>query len=72
MGSLSNSYLHLPILNVRGIAARTDSRDSSGGGGFSLDVKPDIFPQMEALVRLILDMKLARDALDGRREEKRK
>ena len=66
MGSLSNSRLHLPILNVRGMAARTDWRDSDGGGGFLLGMKPDILPQMEALVRLILDMKLARDALDGR------
>lgn len=64
LGSMSNSYLHIPILNIRGIAGRPDSREDSGG--FLLGIKPDIVFEMKALVRLILDMKLARDALDGR------
>ncbi|CAM9847215.1 unnamed protein product [Pylaiella littoralis] len=69
LGSLSDEYLHLPILNVGSTAAGSESRDDAGSeGGYLLHVRPAILPQMQALVRLILDMKLARDALDGRSE----
>lgn len=67
LGSLSNSYLHLPLLTVGASAARSEGRNSIGDGGYLLSVQPDIYPQMEALVRLILDMKTTRDAADGRR-----
>lgn len=65
IGSLSNGYLSLPILNVGGNAARPESRNLTSGG-YLLSLQPDIFLEMRALVRLILDMKMARDALDGR------
>lgn len=65
---MSDQYLHLPVLSVGGTAARSESRDDAeeGEGGYLLHVQPSIVPQMQALVRLILDMKLARDAVDGR------
>eukprot|EP00903_Cladosiphon_okamuranus_P006970 g6784.t1 len=70
LGSMSDHYLHLPVLSVAGTAARSERRDDAaeGQGGYLLHVQPAIVPQMQALVRLILDMKLARDALDGRSE----
>lgn len=70
LGSVSDQYLHLPVLSVGGTAARSEARDDAaegeGEGGYLLHVQPAIVPQMQALVRLILDMKLARDAVDGR------
>lgn len=68
LGSMSDHYLHLPVLSVGGTAARSESSDdaSGGEGGYLLHVQPTIVPQMQALVRLILDMKLARDEVDGR------
>lgn len=72
MGSLSNGYLHLPLVTVGASAARSEERGSGGDGGYVLNMQPDIYPQMEALVRLILDMKIARDRADGRRAEKKK
>lgn len=65
LASVSDQYLHLPVLSVGGIAARSESRDDEAGG-YLLHVQPAIVPQMQALVRLILDMKLARDLVDGR------
>lgn len=71
LGSLSNQYLHLPVLTVGASAARSEGRnsaeiDTEGEGGFLLSVHADIYPQMEALVRLILDMKVQRDSGSGR------
>eukprot|EP00752_Nemacystus_decipiens_P006992 g6271.t1 len=72
LGSVSDQYLHVPVLSVGGTAARSEARDDAaeaeGEGGYLLHVQPPIVPQMQALVRLILDMKLARDAVDGRSE----
>lgn len=48
------------------MAGRLESTE--GSGGFLLGIKPDIVSQMKALVRLVLDMKLTRDALDGRQD----
>lgn len=67
MGSLSNEYLDLPLMSVAGTAARAEARNETEGG-YLLHTQPGVVPQMQALVRLILDMKLARDAVDGRRE----
>lgn len=64
VGSVSDTYLHLPILSVGG--TRGAGGDGEGTGGYLLHVQPALVPQMKALVRLILDMKLARDAVDGR------
>lgn len=80
IGSLADEYLHLPVLTVGGTAARSESRvggdgdDDAGSweGGYLLHVQPPVVQQMQALVRLILDMKLARDELDGRRGMKKK
>ena len=76
LGSVSDQFLHLPVLSVGAPAARSEARDEAAegedgeaelaAGGYLLHVQPPIVSQMQALVRLILDMKLARDAVDGR------
>lgn len=73
VGSLSSEYLHLPMLSIAGTAARAEEQEEDvdgvgEGGGYLLHMQPGIVSQMQALVRLILDMKLARDAVDGRCE----
>ena len=72
VGELSNGYLNIPLVTAGASAARSGGRNNGsdedeGEGGYVLSVQPDIYPEMEALVRLILDMKVARDTLDGRR-----
>lgn len=75
VGSLSSEYLHLPMLSIAGTAARAEDHDgeedgSGNNGSYLLHMQPGIVSHMQAIVRLILDMKLARDAVDGRCDTK--
>ncbi|CAM9888131.1 unnamed protein product, partial [Choristocarpus tenellus] len=74
LGSLSNRFWSLPIVSLTPPTAIVDSAGIDGSigiagnvdRGFLSSVQPSIDGQMVALARLILDMKTARDALDGR------
>lgn len=69
--TISNDYFGLPVVTPAASAARAETFFSSGarvlGGGpsFLFGVHPDVFEQMQALVRMILDMKTERDVVRG-------
>lgn len=68
---ISNEFFALPMITPSGSAARATSYGAGGVGGatggssFMFGIQPDIFEQMNALVRLILDMKTERDKERG-------
>ncbi|CAM9911125.1 unnamed protein product, partial [Choristocarpus tenellus] len=68
LGSLSNRFWSLPIISLTTPAAMVDfvGTGKNVDRGFLSSVQPGIDEQMAALTRLIVDMKTARDALDGR------
>lgn len=68
--SLANGHLALPIVAPSAAAARAVDPSVGVVGGivdgslepsYLVGVQPDIFQQMQAMARLILDMKAARD-----------
>ncbi|CAM9990433.1 unnamed protein product, partial [Discosporangium mesarthrocarpum] len=66
LGSISNRFLFLPVVSY-GAAAAPAEYDSTGtqGPGYLLRIQPNIDHQMLALTRLIVEMKIARDAEFG-------
>lgn len=75
LGSVSNSYWHIPILTsgpANGKRAEVEvdhTNDTTQGSehGYLLGIKPGLVAEMKGLVRLILHMKVKRDRQDGRR-----
>eukprot|EP00904_Undaria_pinnatifida_P014241 jgi/Undpi1/9948/HiC_scaffold_28.g12402.m1 len=69
--TVSNDYLGLPLVTPSASAARASTYFASGAQGlgvgpsFLFGMQPDIFEQMKALARLILDMKTERDSARG-------
>eukprot|EP00903_Cladosiphon_okamuranus_P014086 g13093.t1 len=66
--TVSNDFFGLPMVTPAAPAARaatyfsSGARDLGGGeGSYLLGVQPDVFQEMEALARLILDLKTERD-----------
>lgn len=64
LGSFSNNHMHFPILSVGASAARAGVPVDVGtngylqhDGNYLLSVQPDVYSEMEALVRFILHMK---------------
>lgn len=68
---MSNGGFGLPVVTPSASAARADTYFASraqglgAGPSFLFGVQPDIFEQMEALARLVLDMKRDRDTVRG-------
>lgn len=68
---MTNDFYGLPFITPAAIAARAETYFSTGGtevggdGRYLLGLQPDVFSEMRALVRLILDMKTERDTLRG-------
>lgn len=68
---MSNDFFGLPFVTPAAIAARAETYFSTGGtevggdGSYLLGIQPDVFSEMSALARLILDMKAERDAQRG-------
>lgn len=69
--TISNNFFGLPLVTPSASAARAETYFTSGansiegGASYLFGVQPDIFEQMNALTRLILDMKTERDSLHG-------
>ncbi|CBJ28350.1 conserved unknown protein [Ectocarpus siliculosus] len=65
--TVSNDFFGLPMVTPSASAARANTYFSSGAyglggkGSYLFGVQPDVFSEMEALARLILDMKVERD-----------
>lgn len=65
--TVSNDFFGLPMITPSASAARaatyfsSGARDLGGMGSYLFGVQPDVFKEMEALVRLILDLKAERD-----------
>ncbi|CAM9520701.1 unnamed protein product [Ascophyllum nodosum] len=65
---ISNDFFGLPLITPAAIAARAEtylSTGASGGGSYLMGLQPDVFAEMRALARLILDMKTERDRERG-------
>lgn len=68
---VTNDFYGLPFITPAAIAARAETYFSTGGtevggdGSYLLGLQPDVFSEMRALARLILDMKTERDTLRG-------
>ncbi|CAM9520631.1 unnamed protein product [Ascophyllum nodosum] len=69
--TISNDFFGIPLITPAAIAARAETYFSTGmaaaegGGSYLLGLQPDIFEEMNALARLILDMKTERDTKRG-------
>lgn len=69
--TISNDFFGLPLVTPSASVARAATYFASGAQGlgaepsFLLGIQPDIFEQMKALARLILDMKAERDTERG-------
>lgn len=69
--TVSNDFFGLPMVTPSASAARANTYFSSGAyglggeGSYLFGVQPDVFSEMEALARLILDMKVERDLNRG-------
>lgn len=70
--TVSNDFFGLPMVTPSAPAARATTYFSSGArelggdqGSYLFGVQPDVFQEMEALARLILDMKTERDTDRG-------
>ncbi|CAB1099788.1 unnamed protein product [Ectocarpus sp. CCAP 1310/34] len=65
--TVSNDFFGLPMVTPSASAARANTYFSSGAyglggeGSYLFGVQPDVFSEMEALARLILDLKVERD-----------
>lgn len=68
---VTNRFFGLPMITPSGPAARVMSFKAgyvdatAEGSSFLFGIQPDIFEQMNALARLILDMKTQRDTERG-------
>lgn len=69
--TVSNDFFGLPMFTPSATAARaatyftTGARDVSGDESYLFGIQPDVFEEMKAVARLILDMKLERDLARG-------
>lgn len=69
--TVSNDFFGLPLVTPSASAARAVTYFASGSQGlgvgpsFLFGAQPDVFEEMEALARLILDMKTERDNVRG-------
>ena len=69
--TISNDFFGLPLVTPSASAARAVTYFASGAQGFGegpsylFGAEPDVFEQMKALSRLILDMKTERDYARG-------
>lgn len=66
--TVSSNFLGLPLVTPSASAARAATYLASGtqeglgaGASYLFGVQPDVFEQMKALARLVLDMKTERD-----------
>lgn len=66
--AVTNDFFGLPMVTPSASAARaatyfaSGARDLGGGeGSYLFGVQPDVYREMEALARLILDLKMERD-----------